>query len=63
MLDIILGNRVFDLGLFYQVGTYNERIMDLFRQNKTDFVSMYNTYESSALDKLDSINAAFAEVN
>lgn len=63
MLDIILGNRVFDLGLFYQVGTYNERIMDLFRQNKTDFVSMYNTYEASALDKLDSINAAFAEVN
>ena len=62
MLDIILGNRVFDLGLFYQVGGYNEQIMNLFRNNKTDFTSMYETYKNSALAKLDEINAAFAEV-
>ena len=58
----ILGNRVFDLGLFYQVGGYNEQIMNLFRNNKTDFTSMYETYKNSALAKLDEINAAFAEV-
>ncbi|NLE12636.1 MAG: extracellular solute-binding protein [Clostridiales bacterium] len=63
MLDIILGNRVFDLGLFYQVGTYNERIMDLFRQNNKDFTSMYAKHEASALAKLDEINAAFEAVS
>ena len=62
MLDIILGNRVFDLGLFYQVGSYNEEIMNLFRNNKKDFVSMYEKHEKKALKKLDNINAAFAGV-
>lgn len=59
MLDIILGNRVFDLGLFYQVGGYNEEVMNLFRNNKTDFVSMCEKYEKKALKKLEDINAAF----
>ena len=36
--------------------------MNLFRNNKTDFTSMYETYKNSALAKLDEINAAFAEV-
>ena len=62
MLDIILGNRVFDLGLFYQVGGYNEEIMNLFRNNKTDFISMYEKYEKRALKKLEEINEAFDAV-
>ena len=63
MLDIILGNRVFDLGLFYQVGSYNEEIMNLFRNNKKDFTSMCEKFEKKALKTLDEINTAFAEVN
>lgn len=62
MLDIILGNRVFDLGLFYQVGGYNEEIMNLFRNNKKDFISMYEKYEKRALKKLEEINEAFDAV-
>ncbi|MBQ8577064.1 MAG: extracellular solute-binding protein [Clostridia bacterium] len=62
MLDIILGNRVFDLGQFYQVGGYNEEIMNLYRNKKTDFVSMYEKFEKKALKKLDEINEAFAAV-
>lgn len=62
MLDIILGNRVFDLGLFYQVGGYNEEIMNLFRNNKTDFTSMYEKYESKAQKTLDDINEAFSSI-
>ncbi len=59
MLDIILGNRVFDLGLFYQVGGYNEEIMNLFRNNKRDFTSMCEKFEKRANKKLDEINEAF----
>lgn len=61
MLDIILANRVYDLGLYYQLGTYNERMMDLLRQRKGDFVSVYAKHESSALSQVEEINAAFAE--
>ena len=63
MIDIILSTRVYDLGWFYQIGRYNENIMNLFRQNKTDFTSMYETYKSSALAKIEEINEAFANVN
>ncbi|MCQ2433103.1 MAG: extracellular solute-binding protein, partial [Clostridia bacterium] len=63
MLDIILGNRVFDLGLFYQVGGYNEEIMNLFRNNKTDFVSMYEKHLKKANKDLDKINDAFAALD
>ena len=62
MLDIILGSRVFDLGQFYQVGTYNEQIMNLFRNNKKEFTSMCEKFEKKALRDLEKINTAFAEV-
>ncbi len=62
MLDLILGSRVFDLGQFYQVGGYNEEIMNLFRNNKTDFISMYEKFENKAIKKLEEINTAFAAV-
>ena len=39
-----------------------EEIMNLFRNNKKDFVSMYEKHEKKALKKLDNINAAFAGV-
>ncbi|MBP3918981.1 MAG: hypothetical protein J6I50_07420 [Clostridia bacterium] len=63
MLDIILGNRVFDLGQFYQIGGYNEEIMNLYRNKKNDFVSMYTKFEKKALKKLDDINEAFSAVD
>ena len=62
MLDIILGNRVFDLGQFYQVGGYNEEIMNLFRNNKKDFLSMYEKHLKKAEKQLTKINTSFAEV-
>lgn len=62
MLDIILGSRVFDLGQFYQVGTYNEQIMNLFRNNKKEFVSMCEKFEKKANNDLNKINTAFAEM-
>ena len=59
MLDIILGSRVFDLGQFYQVGTLNEQIMNLFRNNKKEFVSMCEKFAKKATNDLAKINEAF----
>ena len=59
MLDLILANRVFDLGLFYEVGGLNEKVMDLFRNSKNGFVSMVERNTAKAQAKLDEINAAF----
>lgn len=62
MLDIILSTRLYDVGASYQIGTYNERIMDMFRQNNTDFASMYKRHEKQAIKDIEKINQAFSEV-
>ncbi len=50
MLDIILSTRLYDVGASYQIGTYNERIMDMFRHNTTDFASMYKNTKNRRLE-------------
>ncbi len=61
MLDIIFENIVYDIGWYYQIGTYNERIMDRLRSYNKDFTSMYDTYKNSAVAKLKTINANYAK--
>lgn len=60
MLDIIFSSRFFDIGMYYQIGGYNEKVIQMMQQGNTDFVSMYAKNEKSALKKLDEINAAYA---
>ena len=62
MLDIIFRTRVFDLGWYYAIGGYNEQVMSLLRQFKSDFTSMYNSYENKALDRIKQLNENFAEI-
>jgi hypothetical protein len=62
MLDIILTTRTYDLGWYYQIGGYNELVMNLLRNFKNDFSSMYKKTEKSALKQLDKLNASFAEI-
>ncbi len=61
MLDIIFANRVYDLGWYFQFGSYNESIMDLFRYNKTNFSSMYKTSEKVATKVIQKTNDVFIE--
>lgn len=61
-LDIILATRVYDLGWFYQIGGYNESVMNLWRQGKTNFMSMYTPMERVAIKSLDKINESFAKL-
>lgn len=61
MLDIIFATRTYDVGWFYQVGNYNEDIMNLLRNFKNTFTSMYEKKSNSAQRQVDKINATFAE--
>lgn len=43
MLDIILGNRVYDLGEFYQFGSFNEQFLRMYTNSKRDVVSLFTS--------------------
>lgn len=60
MLDIIFTSRFFDIGMYYQLGSYNEKVINMMQQGNTDFASMYAKNEQSALKKLAEINEAYA---
>ena len=61
MLDIIFGNRVYDIGYFYQLGPYNKQLILMLREYATNFTSMYETYRPSADTMLGVINQFYGE--
>lgn len=62
MLDIILSTRLYDVGATYQIGGYNEKLIDLFRKSDKNFASMYSRGEKKALKDIDAVNEAFDAV-
>lgn len=62
MLDLILSTRTYDVGWFYEVGSYNEEIMNLLRNFKSNFTSMYEKREAVANKKIAQINEAFEKI-
>ena len=60
MLDLIFETRFFDVGMYYQLGGYNEKVITMMQQNDTDFASMYAKNEKVANKILQKINDAFA---
>ena len=62
MLDLIFDSKIYDAGWLYQIGGFNEEIMNLYRNRKTDFVSMYEKREAKALKDIDKINAALETI-
>lgn len=61
MLDLIFATRTYDVGWYYQIGKYNEEIMNLLRNFKDNFSSMYEKRLTAAQKEVDKINATFAE--
>lgn len=55
MLDIIFASRVYDLGAYYNIGTYKDQLGRMF-VNRTPISSMYETYKSQAEVKIKTIN-------
>ena len=59
MLDIIFSSYGYDLGLYYQIGTYPTRLLNLVRNKSTAFNSMYEGYEIPAKSEIEALNASF----
>lgn len=60
MLDIIFATRVYDVGIYYNIGTYRVEIPAMHRTRQT-ISTLYETHKSSAEQKIDTINTIFAE--
>lgn len=60
MLDIIFENLIYDIGYYYQIGTYNKQLILMIRSFNTNFTSMYDTYKASAEISIKKINDSYA---
>ena len=53
MLDMILGSRSYDLGIYYNWGGLSDRFCSLVYEGETDFASMYDSNKSAAEDAIE----------
>ncbi len=60
MLDIILASRVYDIGAYYDIGTYKTQLGRLF-VSRQPLSSMYETYRAVAEQKIETINEFFSK--
>ena len=60
MLDIIFATRVFDVGIYYNLGGYKDKICSMLRLGDT-LTNVYETNRSAAEQKLEGINELFRE--
>lgn len=58
MLDIIFATRVFDIGIYYDIGGYKDRICAMVRVGD-NLTNIYDTYKGAAERKLATINEFF----
>lgn len=59
MLDIIFENLIYDIGYYYQIGSYNKQLIYCIQDGNNAWASMYETYSAKAQSSLDSINASY----
>lgn len=52
MLDMILGSRSYDLGIYYNWGGLSDRFCSLVYEGETDFASMYDANKAAANDAI-----------
>lgn len=61
MLDIVFATRVYDLGSYYKIGSYETQIKAQHR-DRTPLSSMYETYRSSAEQMIKIINMSMQSI-
>ena len=59
MLDLIFATRVYDVGLYYNIGKYKDALANMFVNRRT-LTTVYETYRESAEQTVAEINAAFS---
>ncbi len=62
MLDLIFSTRTYDFGWYFEIGSYNEGIMNLLRNYSTDVTSMYQKTSKVAQKVLDRYNSAILKM-
>ena len=62
MLDLIFASRSYDFGWYFEVGSYNETIMNMLRNYSLDFASAYQRSSKLATKVLKKTNEAIAEM-
>ncbi|MBQ1934414.1 MAG: hypothetical protein IIV03_01255 [Clostridia bacterium] len=60
-LDIIFGNRCFDVGIYYRIGTYTNKLTTIMQSRTNRFSSFYKGSENAALKEIEELNKQFAE--
>ena len=60
MLDIIFATRVFDVGIYYNIGTYKNELGKLFT-TRSSIATIYETYRSNAEATITAINETFSK--
>ncbi len=61
MLDIIFANLVYDVGIYYNVGTYKDQLTTIVRTGGS-ISSIYETYKQKAESQLEELNKYFAKI-
>lgn len=61
-LEIIFANKVFDLGYYYNIGSYRAGMSVRFRDGLTNFASFYAEQEGAANQKIAEINDLYKKV-
>ncbi len=62
MLDIIFATRVFDVGIYYDIGTYRSQLTSLFT-TRNSLATIYESYRTNAENKITSLNESFAKLS
>ncbi len=62
MLDLIFATRVYDVGIYYNIGEYKTQLGALYR-TRSSLSSLYETYLNVANKKIEQINTIFAMAN
>jgi nitroreductase len=62
MLDLIFATRTYDFGWYFEIGGYNEGIMNLLRAYSSDVTSMYEKSQKVANKVLSKYNEAIIEL-
>ena len=59
MLDIIFSSLVYDVGIYYNIGTYKDQLAKL-HTSRQALSTLYETYKNQAEQKIGTINTIFA---
>ena len=61
MLDIIFENKIFDIGLIFNIGTFKDKIVSLEKKGSTDVASLFASIEKTAQKNLDKLLENYEE--